>query len=688
MTPEDSPIIAALSDSKYRVSTKDSSGRYVYANNAQIQALGLSTINQVLGHTDEAFFSPEDATNLNEQEKNILLTGNPYEGFEELELLCGQRYQVFTSKHAIVDSAGKNIGLLSISVEATIKQKTKNRHEIAIESSGLGAWHRDLSANGRLWVSSGWCSVLGFNKKKWAHCPKSFNEFIALVHRDDRDRVRNAVKKHLEGQSPRYRCEYRLKNYDGDWRWLRSTGKCKFNEGHPTDFSGVHEDITQEHDERTFRVIAKIALDSMRSYVFVKNSKLKFIYVNRALREQFDQDVIGLSDRDVNPNSSEVEHFEWWDRLVLKKRVVSMGFTITPKADGVLETFHGRLLITLKERIHIPNIGNCVLGVSRDITPLLKELLDPAEDAIYIKSYTKHFMFANKAMSTITGIPTDEMVGKTHAELFSFDPMHAEQASADEEKILREKKAVESHRLAMRHDGTTFHSYTKKFPLLHARTNEVRAIVAVSRDITEVVKLEKSITENELYAAIGHCFGNNLALLHSEWSNAQRKMDLQLSCLQESVDMARNAALLERETGTNFEKIDVRLLFEKIKEVNNDIRLKFESLEVGVEIMGIEFHLYHSILELINNALRERSRVVNVGFYSTQDYISIFVNDDGPGIPHEIRKSMFDPGSGRNRLGLGLGYVNRVAKLHHGKLRLNNKSPEGTNWEIKIPRHR
>ncbi len=44
------------------------------------------------------------------------------------------------------------------------------------------------------------------------------------IHPDDQARLEAAIRDHLEGRTPSFECEYRVRN--GDWRWLLARGRC------------------------------------------------------------------------------------------------------------------------------------------------------------------------------------------------------------------------------------------------------------------------------------------------------------------------------------------------------------------------------------------------------------------------------------------------------------------------------
>jgi signal transduction histidine kinase len=69
-------------------------------------------------------------------------------------------------------------------------------------------------------------------------------------------------------------------------------------------------------------------------------------------------------------------------------------------------------------------------------------------------------------------------------------------------------------------------------------------------------------------------------------------------------------------------------------------------------------------------------------------WVEIRIEDDGPGIPPEIRSRMFDPFySGREAgrgLGMGLSKCWRIVTMHGGKVDLIDSS-RGTTFAIRLP---
>src|SRR5208283_839398 len=75
-----------------------------------------------------------------------------------------------------------------------------------------------------------------------------------VIHPDDIPRFEAAVTDHFNAITPRYECEYRVRQLDGQWRWLLSRGRClRDAAGAPYRFVGSTIDITADKKAQTDR---------------------------------------------------------------------------------------------------------------------------------------------------------------------------------------------------------------------------------------------------------------------------------------------------------------------------------------------------------------------------------------------------------------------------------------------------
>ena len=49
--------------------------------------------------------------------------------------------------------------------------------------------------------------------------------WLTMIHPDDRDAVAEADRAHLDGKTPFFEAEFRMRHKDGHWIWILDRGK-------------------------------------------------------------------------------------------------------------------------------------------------------------------------------------------------------------------------------------------------------------------------------------------------------------------------------------------------------------------------------------------------------------------------------------------------------------------------------
>jgi diguanylate cyclase (GGDEF)-like protein/PAS domain S-box-containing protein len=107
---------------------KDLQGRFTRVNRAAADKLGLSDPVLALGKTDFDFFTAEHARPAQEDELEIIRTGQPIVTKEEYETRVDrQATWVLTTKMPLRDQSGQIIGTFGISRDITEKKRTEDR---------------------------------------------------------------------------------------------------------------------------------------------------------------------------------------------------------------------------------------------------------------------------------------------------------------------------------------------------------------------------------------------------------------------------------------------------------------------------------------------------------------------------------------------------------------------------------
>jgi PAS domain S-box-containing protein len=91
--------------------------------------------------------------------------------------------------------------------------------------------------------------MLGYSPDRFSH----YTDFTDLIHPEDKEKAMQAMRDHLEGRAERYEVEYRIRNNDGSYLWLRDLGSVsdRGEGGAPLKVVGLVINITllKEADE-------------------------------------------------------------------------------------------------------------------------------------------------------------------------------------------------------------------------------------------------------------------------------------------------------------------------------------------------------------------------------------------------------------------------------------------------------
>lgn len=109
-----------------------------------------------------------------------------------------------------------------------------SRLETALEAGGVAWWETEFPS-GVIFFSDLKAEMIGYRPTDFTH----YGQFVDKIHPDDRIRVDEAMRDHLDGKTSAYEAYYRIKHKAGDYLGLYERGKVSYTKGSVTKLSGV-----------------------------------------------------------------------------------------------------------------------------------------------------------------------------------------------------------------------------------------------------------------------------------------------------------------------------------------------------------------------------------------------------------------------------------------------------------------
>ena len=201
-------------------------------------------------------------------------------------------------------------------------------------------------------------------------------------------------------------------------------------------------------------------------------------------------------------------------------------------------------------------------------------------------------------------------------------------------------------------------------------------------------------TRTPLTAAV--LYASQLAHAGAEPGRVQRYAQKILAQLRLLERMVNDMLCFARGASAGDEDVDLRAMFEELKQTiapQLGARASLQALPVpaGTVLRGSREALGGALLNLIDNALRAAGDDARVELEARPDAaggVTIYVHDNGPGVPDALRQKIFEPfyTLRSNGTGLGLAVVQSVARAHGGSARVEARAGGGASFSIHVPR--
>lgn len=361
---------------------------------------------------------------------------------------------------------------------------------------------------------------------------------------------------------------------------------------------------------------------------------------------------------------------------------------------------------------------------------LVNAILEGTTDAIFLKNKRGEYQLANTACLNAFGKTRREVLGKTDDELFPPESARTVK-ERDAEVMVAGQPLLFEERLETAYGDSYWMSNKAPF---RDREGKIIGLIGIARNVTELrlarqgkQDLERRLQQAQKMEAIGtlaggiaHDFNNILAAIFGYTDLAAAKMpkDCPAGKSLERVKTAGHRAKdLVKQILTFSRRDDAELtavlpapiVKEGIKMIRSSIPTTIrivENIDSGCrEVLANPTQLYQIVLNLCTNAYHAMETSggdlhISLLNRSNMDgrldpdagegpYVSLVIQDSGPGIPEEFQARIFEPyfttkAQGKGT-GMGLAIVHGIVESYGGRIDFHSTPETGTRFEILLP---
>ncbi len=143
---------------------------------------------------------------------------------------------------------GTHMDVTAQKLSEEARRKNEERLELALSGGNIGLWDMDIRT-GLVTYNDAWWQMFGYPPEE-----RQAREGLwrGIVHHDDHEASRLGLQRHIDGQTPIYEGEVRVRHRQGRWLWIQTRAKVveRDAEGRALRIVGVTINITGEKHTR------------------------------------------------------------------------------------------------------------------------------------------------------------------------------------------------------------------------------------------------------------------------------------------------------------------------------------------------------------------------------------------------------------------------------------------------------
>jgi|CXWL01.1.fsa_nt_gi PAS domain S-box-containing protein len=316
-------------------------------------------------------------------------------------------------------------------------------------------------------------------------------------------------------------------------------------------------------------------------------------------------------------------------------------------------------------------------------------------------------LLCNQQYSDKLGYPIHEIIGKSIFE-------HVAQQSESELRRIHDTwkktgKIINEEVWFQKKDGTIFPTLFSVSNLYDEDGKHIGSNTTI-QDISDIYEFKNEIRTlkkqrleilGQLCTRIAHDFRNPIHIIKNTLELMEHKKNL-------DDDTLKHHRMIKNATSRLSHQIDDVLAYVTPPQLHPETHSISVILEKALSSMTIpetiiltlpknDIHIHSDpnqfevvFTNLILNAIQAMNNVgkIDIRISDKDDFVSIEVQDSGPGIPSELLSKIFDPLFTSRQIGTGLGLPSckNIVENHGGTITVNTALGKGTTFSIRLPK--